>query len=877
MMKRLFQSHRFVSFRKLISAFVVLTFIVSLVVPPTIAQVLPHLPQPGQMVWLTPTFEPPVLKGMTLHNENPLLFDFIVDRGQDEISRSALKDESTKLIKYFLAALTIPDQDAWVNLSPYEKDRIIPDALGQTEMGRQMLEQDYVLKQLSASLTNPDKELGQKFWNEVEKRAQAKYGDTTDVPVSTFNKVWIVPNGARVFEKDGFAYITGSKLKVMLEEDYLAMENNLGLRGVTAGESSVVPASALNQLSSDVFREIILPQLEKEVNEGKNFAPVRQVYQSVILATWYKRALKDSLLGKIYADRSKVEGIESGEKDIKQKVYEQYLEAFRKGVYNVIKEVETPDGDDIIPRKYFSGGITSLASTSITAASPAEVIDNFEASLGRVSLASAATVEQEAEGNLILASSATRAEIAMTNVGAGGVMVGSDEMDKLVSEYRNFLLGEIADQASFITVRSIEVGPGQTVNIGDGRRGEISTFLDRTIGGSVSIILVPSQRPGEVTIIDLSDPQSPKFVTTSILRAQSYVEGSATLLFQSWAATDRVFEEAIFSYDPDTGSFRVVNRSRSTLSLVDLADVPKNDVAALTARNVYLNRMTLELRNKFPSLSDQAQYKRGLVEATLGLRTPAAEDANVKNAAAEIRALMERWYGENIALPEARKFGGELIARLTGTASSALNAEEQAKITIAAQDLARAIVETSGSGYSSENFIQTIGSTMVRTVMDNLDLEYNVLVDLIVQQVRTQAPIIASVIAETQERNQGVEFLSAPHIWGTVLVIYQALLRASREIAVAARAVAEEVAVASASTVEQQGPVGGINFDPTLLDLQIKRDGRGVPLPLPQQDVQHIDIKGLYPVIINIQPFNALPAYLGLDTPSPDPVQSAGS
>jgi len=47
---------------------------------------------------------------------------------------------------------------------------------------------------------------------------------------------------------------------------------------------------------------------------------------------------------------------------------------------------------------------------------------------------------------------------------------------------------------------------------------------------------------------------------------------------------------------------------------------------------------------------------------------------------------------------------------------------------------------------------------------------------------------------------------------------------------------------------------GGIDFNPELLDLQIKRDGKGVPLPLPMQDLEQINIEGLYPVIINIAP-----------------------
>ncbi len=337
-------------YRKLISAVLVVTFSLSMVVSPSGAQLLPNLPAPGQAIWLTAGFKPPVLRGMTVHPENPLLFDFIVDRGQDKINNDLLKIESTKLIKYFLASMTIPNKDAWVNLSPYEKDRIIPDALGQTEMGRQMLEQDYVLKQLSSLLTNPNKELGQKFWKEVKARAQKQFG-TTDIPLNTFNKVWIMPDGATVVEKDGFAYITESKLKVMLDEDYQALNSQKAV-GLDAG----APATAIAKLSTVVFREMILPKLVEEVNTGKNFAQTRQVYQSVILAAWYKKALKDSLLGRIYADKSKIEGVESDVKDIKQKVYEQYLDAFKKGAYNVIKEEDSLNGEYPIPRKYFSGG-----------------------------------------------------------------------------------------------------------------------------------------------------------------------------------------------------------------------------------------------------------------------------------------------------------------------------------------------------------------------------------------------------------------------------------------------------------------------------------------------------------------------------------------
>ena len=100
------------------------------------------------MVEFTPPATPPLLIGLKIHPEHPLKFDFLLDRGDvKKLDGSELKNESTRLIKYFLAALTIPEKDLWVNLSPYENDRIVSKQFGLTEMGRDLLGQDYILKQ----------------------------------------------------------------------------------------------------------------------------------------------------------------------------------------------------------------------------------------------------------------------------------------------------------------------------------------------------------------------------------------------------------------------------------------------------------------------------------------------------------------------------------------------------------------------------------------------------------------------------------------------------------------------------------------------------------------------------------------------------------
>ncbi|MCC6759204.1 MAG: hypothetical protein IT395_06235, partial [Candidatus Omnitrophica bacterium] len=282
------------------------------------------------------------------------------------------------LVKYFLAALTIPDKESWVNLSPSEKDRIIPDVLGQTLMGKAMLEQDYILKQLASSLTNPEDKLGQEFWSKV--RAQV---GNENVETSTLSKVWIVPSKAEVLESNGIVLVGEKKLKVMMDEE---MSHQMD-----------ISKSLATDPSSEIFRSTILPKIDKEINEGKNFAEVRQIYNSVILATWYKKALKDSLLGKVYADKGKVAGVETDDKEMKQRIYDQYLAAFKKGVYNLIKEETDTVTGETIPRKYFSGGLTIV---------PAEVAGKkvasaaVEAELSKTtSTISIATVQGTTAGN----------------------------------------------------------------------------------------------------------------------------------------------------------------------------------------------------------------------------------------------------------------------------------------------------------------------------------------------------------------------------------------------------------------------------------------------------------------------------------------------
>jgi hypothetical protein len=103
-------------FRKLLSLTVIGCFFLTTLspLPNAHADSVLGLPAPGTMINLSSAYEPVIIKGLTVHKDNPFLFDFIVDVGQDKLSGQPLKIEGEKLIKYFLASLAIPDKDVWV-------------------------------------------------------------------------------------------------------------------------------------------------------------------------------------------------------------------------------------------------------------------------------------------------------------------------------------------------------------------------------------------------------------------------------------------------------------------------------------------------------------------------------------------------------------------------------------------------------------------------------------------------------------------------------------------------------------------------------------------------------------------------------------------
>jgi len=338
------------------------------------AQVAPDINIPAYLSGLMPAdrFRPMHARWLSYDSLNNS-FDLAIEQGDGSgIKEQDIKKAAQKIMEYFQVGIRLPDSMFWVNLRPDAPDDIIDPYLSRTDMGRIMLEADLQLKKDLARFTSPDTKTGRQYWDKLYARAHEIFGNE-DISIPTVTRPWIVPNEIIIKEyKDG-AYVYKATMKVMLEQDYLSRTATDSM--LTAGQGSLssvpgkgAPAYAfddprveeLNAYSSQLVRELIIPQLTRQVNSSKRYASLRQVFYSLILAQWFKQryagiaghehsAMADTI------DNCDLSGLGSKVAWSKQAYFDEYVRSFQKGEYNKQETVNGPYGMTL--RQYFSGGI----------------------------------------------------------------------------------------------------------------------------------------------------------------------------------------------------------------------------------------------------------------------------------------------------------------------------------------------------------------------------------------------------------------------------------------------------------------------------------------------------------------------------------------
>ncbi|MFH0855950.1 MAG: DnaJ domain-containing protein [Candidatus Omnitrophota bacterium] len=306
-------------------------------------------------------FRPPELRYFSYDSLNDN-FKVLLDKGDLEkglspkgtVPEEKLQEEAKTLLSYFLVGVSLPDSMFWVNLRPDSEGQIIDQYLEKTDVGRIMLEADLQLKKDTASMTSPTTPEGKEYWDKLYKKAAGLYG-YDNVTIPTLTRPWIVPGEIIVRESRDSAYIYKATLKVMLEQDYLKDSSTYNFQDTRS--------RALNEYSSQLIRELIIPKLTKEVNSSERYAPLRQVYYSLILSRWFKLRFsgKSGTYASLINTKDLTNLISKGSWS-KTTYFKAYQKSFKDGEYNIQEPFYTPTGQAI--RSYFSGGI-SWASSAI--------------------------------------------------------------------------------------------------------------------------------------------------------------------------------------------------------------------------------------------------------------------------------------------------------------------------------------------------------------------------------------------------------------------------------------------------------------------------------------------------------------------------------
>jgi hypothetical protein len=272
------------------------------------------------------------------------------DNGSEFINNAAFNN-SRFMLDYFITGLRIPNYLFCVNLRPDEPENIINFELSRTEVGRIILEADLQLKKIAARLTSLNTQIGMQYWEKIYKKAAELFSieELDNLTIPSFVRPWIVPSEIIIRETPNSVYVYKAVLKVMLEDDYLnnSLKQDFGdLRKME-----------LNQYSAQIFRELVIPELNKAVNSSAIFAGLRQVYYSLIISQWFKKHLSGIDLTRNYLiDSSIVGDLQSANPIATKTCYDEYMRSFKEGEYNVYVPQYTAGGMKL--RSYLSGGIS---------------------------------------------------------------------------------------------------------------------------------------------------------------------------------------------------------------------------------------------------------------------------------------------------------------------------------------------------------------------------------------------------------------------------------------------------------------------------------------------------------------------------------------
>ncbi|MER5890869.1 hypothetical protein ABT160_44220 [Streptomyces sp. NPDC001941] len=252
----------------------------------------------------------------------------------------------------FFVWLSMPRSTFWVNLNPTEPDRIVNPLLGGTDVGRVLLQADLQLKKTTASLIHPKTSRGKEFWKRIGKDCLSF-------------RTWIVPGEAHVNDDQDQLYILDAPLKVKMESQRLSGPGSTGAASCKGGGDPT--AEARNEAT---FRQLILPGIERAVNQAPEYADLRRAYLARVAAEWYRQrdAHRPTTYGDLI-DRADVSRWRTRTAWKPRDTFDAYVRSFKQGEFKYTEK--TRKGDYLYTQTYIYGGV-DLSRLDLRTVAPAQ-------------------------------------------------------------------------------------------------------------------------------------------------------------------------------------------------------------------------------------------------------------------------------------------------------------------------------------------------------------------------------------------------------------------------------------------------------------------------------------------------------------------------
>jgi hypothetical protein len=276
----------------------------------------------------------------------------------------------------FMTGLAIPSDKFWVNLNPWEPDRIIEEELSQSEVGRIMLEADLQMKKDFSNYINPcNNEMSNDLWNNLDnkreilvQRCMSKYPgeiqNKNNVNFRPATRLWITPDKIFTYSNDSQIYIINATLTIQSEAD--ANHSSFVIYNQNVRTLSKGCLEELNKSSKEYgeyFKErvdhTVLPSVIADVNYGDKYENLREIYVALALAQWYKLNINPSndVFQNIYSsDFTAPKALNPWSP---YKIWDDYVYSFENGEFKCLVNTtaETSNGTIIRSRLYSYGGV----------------------------------------------------------------------------------------------------------------------------------------------------------------------------------------------------------------------------------------------------------------------------------------------------------------------------------------------------------------------------------------------------------------------------------------------------------------------------------------------------------------------------------------